>query len=72
MEKRFEGTKAVPGTQSYHQFEPISEKQKLLQEHVARIFSINLFMTSMVVEIRNLLVLVFVTMWRAYMMVDSG
>jgi len=25
MEKRFAGTKAVPGTQSFHQFEPISE-----------------------------------------------
>ena len=51
MEKRFEVTKAVPGTQSFDQLEPIIEK-KLLQEVVARIFSVNLFMTSMVVEIR--------------------
>ena len=58
MEKRFEVTKAVPGTQSFDQFEPIIEK-KLLQEVVARIFSVNLFMTSMVVEIRYLLVLAF-------------
>jgi len=53
MVKRFEGTQAGPGTQSYHQFELISEK-KLLQENVQRIFGMNLFMTSMVVEIRIL------------------